>query len=143
MTADPVLSAAVKLFTVLKAEHMSEDESDKDFPDTFKAIDAQWMSVKMRTFLHALDERVLEERANPIGTRKPVGRPPRLRLPSEGKSANSRAPRGLPVNCYDEAWLQKLKPHQLMVLKAVDTPFDFAAVMNDSEDDSDMDTQAP
>ena len=141
MAADPALRTATKLFAILKAEHMSGDESDKDFPDTFQAVDAQWMSVKMRTFLHALDERVLEDRANPIGTRKPVGRPPRVRLPSEGKSANSRAPKGLPVNCYDDAWLQKLKPHQRMVLDAVDIPFDFASVMN--EDDSDMDTQGP
>ena len=141
MVDDPALKPAMKLFAIMKAEHMSGDESDKDFPDTFKAVDARWMSTKMRTFLHALDERVQEVRANPIGTRKPVGRPPRLRLASEGKSANSRAPKGLPVNCYDETWLENLKPHQRIALEAVNTPFDFAAVMND--EDSDMDTQGP
>ena len=113
-------------------EHMSGDETDDSGkPETFKRIDTQWRGTKMRTFLHGLDTTILENRRHPIGTRKAIGRAPRVRLASGGKSENGPAPKGLPINCYNEAWLNKLKPFQRFKLEVQEKEFDFSAVIED------------
>lgn len=119
-----------ELFSLIKPQHMSDDETDRDedgkrlLPAAFTIRDAQWMSDLYRTFMRTLDDWHYDKWANGVDGVETGGNAPRTHN-SLGRVANPRAPSGLWRNCYNNAWLATLKPHQRHRLKIIDADYDF------------------
>lgn len=124
------------LFDHLEAKHLSGDETEVDsngkrvYPIVYRKIDAEWQSKELRLFFERLDQQYREDSANPVGKRATPGKPPRVILPSQGNSVDSPAPSGLPRNCYNIAWLKKLKKYQVTALKIVNVKHDLSVPDN-------------
>ncbi|OJT02569.1 hypothetical protein TRAPUB_6891 [Trametes pubescens] len=116
----------LELMSLLRAENMSDDETDRDevtkakkYPAVFYIRDAEWMSAIFREFLRSVDALKLRKL-------KP-GNSPRLRLARKKttKYAQAAVPEGLWRNCYNIAWLSTLKTFELRKLRIIDEDYDF------------------
>ncbi|KAI0736370.1 hypothetical protein C8Q72DRAFT_251877, partial [Fomitopsis betulina] len=67
-----------------------------------------------------------EDWATPIGIRAVSGNAPRHRIESGARVEEGIAPPCLWHNCYDQEWLQSLKPHVLKSLHIIDDNYDFS-----------------
>ncbi|KAI9061952.1 hypothetical protein FKP32DRAFT_1554193, partial [Trametes sanguinea] len=121
----------LELFAKLKPEFMSGDETDRDenrkkiHPPSFTVVEPEWASFEYRRFVRKIDAWRYHDWKNPTvdGDYK-GGNGPRVRK-FKGEMVNSPAPKGLWRNCYNQAWVSKLKPHQLRSLSIVDEDYDF------------------
>ncbi|KAJ2981474.1 hypothetical protein NUW54_g10870 [Trametes sanguinea] len=113
----------LELFAKLKPEFMSGDETDRDddgrklHPPSFTIVEPEWASIEYQPTVD--------------GDYK-GGNGPRVRN-FKGKMVDSPAPKGLWRNCYNQAWVSKLKPHQLRSLSIVEEDYDFALPSEDED----------
>ncbi|KAI0323122.1 hypothetical protein GY45DRAFT_1212616, partial [Cubamyces sp. BRFM 1775] len=122
----------LKLFSLLKAEDMSGDETDRDqngkkiHPPSFTVEELRWPSDQYKTFMCKLDESRYDSWKSPtVGGGYRGGNGPRTRR-RRGKFVDTPAPKGLYRNCYDQAWLRKLKQPHLRALHVIDEDYDFS-----------------
>ncbi|RDX43278.1 hypothetical protein OH76DRAFT_1322818, partial [Lentinus brumalis] len=102
------------------------DQERQTHPKTFFIVEAFWQSDELKVFLRLLDTWHLWDWRQSIGDRLPGGNPPRKRVElAEPRVANSAAPKGLWKNCYNDAWLDTLKPHVRRQLGIIDEDYDF------------------
>ncbi|KAI0709156.1 hypothetical protein C8Q76DRAFT_626546, partial [Earliella scabrosa] len=113
------------LLSKLEPGHVSPDEpAVPGDPScrTFFILEAEWQSQEYKAFMRGGLDKMLKAARKSSG-----GNQPRERLERpEPKVVNSRAPRGLWRNCYSQAWLQKLMPHQHHALQIIDEDYDFS-----------------
>ncbi|KAI0666482.1 hypothetical protein C8Q78DRAFT_454103 [Trametes maxima] len=125
------------LFSLLDAEHMSGDETERDEkgnkvrPPAFLIMNPEWMSDEYRSFMHTLDEWHYSKRFTK--GKDTGGNFPRTRK-SQSKVVTAPAPIGLYRNCYSMAYLAKLKPYQRRALCIVDKDYNFTLPALDTED---------
>jgi hypothetical protein len=106
---------------------VSSDVSDPNCEEgrEFTRVSPVWRSDQLAGFLWRLDEVVKHNRIPKIGHRRIRGQQPRIRHHSTTQiNHEALAPPGLPRNCYSEAWLATLRPHELNDLRAKDN-YDF------------------
>lgn len=146
MKLRPKLRPLLRWLAMMDPVHMSADETDgtkKRHPAVFYVVESEWMSEELRTFLKQVDELYRDDWAHPSGRRRSQGNPPRTRLPSK-KPANTTcvAPRGMPKNFYNRAWLKTLKPHRRHELMIAEDEVDLRMPSDldvEEDPDSDMD----
>ncbi len=115
----------------LGRQGVSSDESDYSRqPPIFHRISPTWRSDELRDFLWRLDELAVEDGKCPIGKRRRgQNQWTRQRLRTTRRNDESVAPPGLPINCYDEAWLNDLPPRQRQALD-VQPEYDFTLLVD-------------
>ncbi|RDX44262.1 hypothetical protein OH76DRAFT_1359904 [Lentinus brumalis] len=122
------------LLDKMKPRHMSGDEPEFEVsndervthPRIFFIIDAFWQSGPLVKLLRSLDAWNVQDYCQSIGDNLPGGNPPRKRVElATPKVVNSRAPKGLWRNCYNDAWLDTLKPHEIRKLCIINKDYDF------------------
>ncbi|OJT15389.1 hypothetical protein TRAPUB_8056 [Trametes pubescens] len=116
------------LFQHLLPQNMSGDETDgppglpRKTPMLYRIVEALWQSAALKAFLRALDVMYRED----WGKRAPGGNPPRTRvLREDGRVEEGHPPEGLWRNCYDQEWLQSLRPYRRRALRIIDADYDF------------------
>ncbi|KAI0371018.1 hypothetical protein BV20DRAFT_1035643 [Pilatotrama ljubarskyi] len=119
------------IFDRLNAASMSGDETDGpkvEHSARYRIVLAEWQSEAFRTFLWRIDTKYIGYWQAPPGKRRTSGNGIRVRVLSpDSRSEPGSAPRGLWRNCYDEAWLAKLKDcWQRDLLEIVDEDYDFS-----------------
>ncbi|KAI0711694.1 hypothetical protein C8Q76DRAFT_623107, partial [Earliella scabrosa] len=118
-----------QLFNRLTAANMSDDETDGPavkHPPVYRIILAEWQSEELRTFLWTLDRMWREYWERPYSRRRKSGNIPRQRvLRPNSRTEHGIAPRGLWKNCYNPAWLDKLRPYERRQLKIIEREYDF------------------
>ncbi|RDX45343.1 hypothetical protein OH76DRAFT_1357918, partial [Lentinus brumalis] len=120
------------LMTKLTPVNHSEDETDVDMPrkrsraNRFRIVRCDWMSDDLRNFLRALYEQHIDEWETSPTKRQAGGSAPRERVTTvPPMSELGRAAIGLWRNCYNEAWLGTLKPHELRKMCIIESKYDF------------------
>lgn len=88
-------------------ECCSEDETDNEATDSTKVCKVrrfEWRSAALEEVLIMIDEyRVTRNASSPLGT---PGVSPRQRVRNQGNPFSLKdAPAGLPIDCYNPAWL--------------------------------------
>ncbi|TFK62001.1 hypothetical protein BDN72DRAFT_903591 [Pluteus cervinus] len=75
----------------------------------YTVVQPAWRSFQLSKFLWRLDELRQESRAKVDGpiVRMPRGNPPRIRIRTS-ETHEKKAPKGLPCNFYDPAWLKSM-----------------------------------
>lgn len=119
------LNCHEKLFQKFKAIHVSSDESDYGDPSqpVFRRVRPVWRSADFQTFLWRLDDIALARKVAPVNWKQ--GRGPRFRPRTKKVNRKSKPPPGLPRNCYDQTWLDSLRPFQQRILDPQDN-YDFS-----------------
>ncbi len=88
----------------------------------YHITEALWQSRSYKTFMRGIDSLRNAKRTKD----KTGGNSPRLRVElREPRTVNSKAPKGLWRNCYDENWLKNLPPHEYNVLEIIDDLYEF------------------
>ncbi|EIW59759.1 uncharacterized protein TRAVEDRAFT_121182 [Trametes versicolor FP-101664 SS1] len=139
-TASPSMTGVDRhfaLLTRLSPSNMSGDETEaaEATRRTYRIIKARWQSAALRTFLRALDAKRRDLWENPPQPRL-WWNAPRIRVESANSEEDGRAPIGLWRNCYDEEWLQALKPEQREALEVVDEDYNFDWTVQDAADEA-------
>ncbi len=117
---------------MLTAVNHSEDETDVDMPrqrtraNRFRIVACDWMSVELRNFLRALYEQYVREWETSPARRSAGGSAPRERVTTTPAMSELGHPAiGLWRNCYNEAWLSTLKPHEYRRMCIIESKYDF------------------
>ncbi|KAI0694481.1 hypothetical protein C8T65DRAFT_584992, partial [Cerioporus squamosus] len=110
----------------------SEDETDVEGPrrrsraNRFRIILSEWMSTGLRGLLRSFDEEYIDDWEMSPKKRRKGGSTPRERvIPTPLLSTLGTPAVGLWRNCYNEAWLQTLRPHDLRDLRIQPGTYDF------------------
>lgn len=113
---------------------MSSDESDSESPGDYRRVYPSWRGPQLEMLEWRIDTVVAELRKPKIGHRRKPGKAPRRRNHTSLENPEAIACPGLPVNCYDPAWLKTLRPGELRNLKVDGTPYGFENGESDLED---------
>jgi hypothetical protein len=116
-------------------ESDSEAGSSKHSANAFWIISPTWRSPQLATFLRGLDPIVIVQTQPRVGERKRRGQPPRLRkLPDPERFNDSvLAPPGLPRNCYNNEWYDKLPQWAKNQVSATDEDYNFLGVEQEAQ----------
>lgn len=102
----------------LGPQHMSSDEAEEhdDFPygPVYLIRQHPCLSEDLTALFRIVD------RAYKTLVRRPSGSPGRHRVPSDLVMAVDSPPIGLPINCYNQAWLDTLTQAEKDALEATD-----------------------
>lgn len=110
----PSLQHILALLDLIKPYHLGEDEIiGPVHPPVYQSRRPLWMSLELDECFVRVDELHREDWA---GGRR-AGNPPRTIVPHpKGERVRTQAPAGLPINCYDQKYVAKLKQHQKAAL---------------------------
>ncbi|KIK10513.1 hypothetical protein PISMIDRAFT_124310, partial [Pisolithus microcarpus 441] len=111
----------------LGSQGMSSDESEDENTRTisYPRVYPAWRSGQLAALLWKVDDVAATNVSVQIGKRKKSGTQLRVRPHSDKVNAEAAAPPGLPRNCYDAAWLEKLSQRQRRELRVQDEEYNF------------------
>ena len=117
----------VRILRILGPAGMSSDEEDVSNPlvRRFGIIKREWMSQELTYSIRVLDGLSRWQRSQE-GQGSQRGQFPRVRFLTENMETSSRPIPGLPINAYDQDWLQAISGLQRRDLRIVEEPFDFS-----------------
>lgn len=129
IVSDPAfgLQRHAMLLNRLKPVHVSPDEPAVPSVGvecrTYHIKEALWQSRGYKTFMRGIDKiRIAKRAKDDTGGNAPCQRI-ELRVPT---TVNSKAPKGLWRNCYDEDWLRGLRLHEYNGLEIIDDDYEFS-----------------
>ncbi|KAI6118681.1 hypothetical protein EDD16DRAFT_1480697 [Pisolithus croceorrhizus] len=128
MAENPKLRKHLPLVKYLGTQGISSDESEDEARRTisYPRVYPRWRSQQLSALMWEADLAILEFLSIMIGKRKKVGTQLR-NCPHSAKFNDAAAtPPGLPVNCYDAAWLSSLHPRSKKHLRVREEEYDFA-----------------
>ncbi|KAI6138490.1 hypothetical protein BKA82DRAFT_4236318 [Pisolithus tinctorius] len=111
----------------LGTQGISSDESEDEARRTinYPRVYPRWRSQKLAMLMWEADLAIVEFLSVAIGKRKRAGTQLRNRPHSDKFNDAAAAPPGLPVNCYDAAWLSLLHPRSKKLLRVQEKEYDF------------------
>ncbi|KIO05585.1 hypothetical protein M404DRAFT_512253 [Pisolithus tinctorius Marx 270] len=111
----------------LGTQGISSDESEDEARRTinYPRVYPRWRSQKLAMLMWEADLAIVEFLSVAIGKRKRAGTQLRNRPHSDKFNDAAAAPPGLPVNCYDAAWLSSLHPRSKKLLRVQEKEYDF------------------
>ncbi|KAH7921122.1 hypothetical protein BV22DRAFT_988912, partial [Leucogyrophana mollusca] len=119
VTKDPRHVQHLPLMQSLTHHCVSSDEAEGEGDDKrFASKTPVWRSNELTAFLWRLDEVISAHRVPKVGHNVVKGNQPHRHYhPTPPRfSTTSIAPPGLPINCYDPAWYESLREHEVMAL---------------------------
>ena len=120
----PHLKHISDLLLNMDAANMSEDERVEPLhAPIYECYYPEWQSEQLRTCFESLDELYRAD----WGAGNKAGNPPRTRYPNEdGTTISTPAPKGLPRNCYNAAWLATLSDYRVEQYNIQDVDIDLS-----------------
>ncbi|KAI6160179.1 hypothetical protein EDD17DRAFT_1485303, partial [Pisolithus thermaeus] len=111
----------------LGSQGMSSDESEDKSTRTisYLRVYPAWRSRQLASLLWSVDDVATSNVSVQIGKRKKSGTQLRVRPHSDKVNEEAATPPGLPRNCYDAAWLEKLNQRQRRELRVQDGDYNF------------------
>jgi hypothetical protein len=135
LSFNPSLANHSKLMRTMGVNGVSSDESDNE--DDYIRVSPGWRSEQLAQFLWSLDEEIARHRTAKVGQRRRRGNKARRRVFSALVNNDTLGPPGLPRNCYDEDWLNNLRPHERRLIRLKD--YDHVFFGNDRDDAANVD----
>ncbi|KAI6094260.1 hypothetical protein EDD17DRAFT_1752500 [Pisolithus thermaeus] len=128
MVENPKLQKHLPLVKYLGTQGISSDESKDEARRTisYPRMYPRWCSQQLSALMWEADLAILEFLSITIGKHKKAGMQLRNRLHSAKFNDAAAAPPGLPVNCYDAAWLSSLHLCSKKHLRVREEEYDFA-----------------
>ncbi|KAI6000237.1 hypothetical protein EDC04DRAFT_2908895 [Pisolithus marmoratus] len=117
----------VKAKEDMKARGMSSDESKDETRRmiSYLRMYPRWRSQQLSALMWEADLAILEFLSVMIGKCKKAGTQLQNHPHSDKFNNVAAAPPGLPVNCYNPAWLSSLHPHPKKELRVQEKEYDF------------------
>ncbi|KIK12477.1 hypothetical protein PISMIDRAFT_120825, partial [Pisolithus microcarpus 441] len=111
----------------LGSQGMSSDESEDESTRTisYPQVYPAWRSHQLASLLWSVDDVATSNVSVQIGKCKKSGTQLRVRPHSDKVNEEAATPPGLPRNCYDAAWLEKLNQRQRRELRVQDGDYNF------------------
>ncbi len=116
------------IIETLGAEGQSSDETDEEDPNIYYVRTLPWRSKGLVLKVSMTDK--ARNTTNAYGNPRSGNRPRTRKRQRDAKHSQRKAPRGKPLNYYDQNWYNKLTPGQKRALGALpavpflDTSFD-------------------
>lgn len=128
MRRDPCLRVHDWLFEKAGVDGVSSDESDGELPNkVYQRVRPVWRSQQLTEIQYKADLSAARLRAPKVGHSKNVGSKPRRRVDSTKCNEEAIAPPNLPRSCYNEQWLNELRPSELSQLNVSNYIYDYDA----------------
>ncbi|KAI6043162.1 hypothetical protein EDC04DRAFT_2563038 [Pisolithus marmoratus] len=127
MAEQPKLQKHLPLVKYLGTQGMSSDESKDEMRRmiSYPCVYPRWHSQQLSALMWEADLAILEFLSVMIGKRKKAGTQLWNCPHSDKFNDIAAAPPGLPVNCYNPAWLSSLHPCSKKELRVQEKEYDF------------------
>ena len=124
----PAWKDHLDIVEMLGVEGQSSDETDEEDPNIYNIRILPWRNKELVKKVAMTDE--AKNTTNAYGNPRPGNRPRVRKWRRDAKPSQRKAPRGKPLNYYNQEWYKKLTPGQKRALGAaeekpfLDTSFD-------------------
>jgi len=124
----PAWKDHLDIVEMLGVEGQSSDETDEEDPNIYNIRILPWRNKELVKKVAMTDE--AKNTTNTYGNLRPGNRPRVRKWRRDAKPSQRKAPRGKPLNYYNQEWYKKLTPGQKRALGAaeekpfLDTSFD-------------------